>query len=102
MLKLLVVAAAAAAMAFAVTSVPLHGRTVLDRWRAAPSVTQFAERGWAEAKSAAGLAPDGPRSGRRRPPRVTKASPRPALPTEEHTERDRAALERLLSERAGR
>jgi hypothetical protein len=102
MLKLLCLLAflgGAAAVAWA----PVHGRTVLDRWRAAPGPVAFVERAWSEAKSAL-LGPGGARrSGASQPARASRATPRPARParpSETYTERDRAALDRIVAEHA--
>ncbi|HVI75869.1 MAG TPA: hypothetical protein VM683_12870 [Anaeromyxobacteraceae bacterium] len=105
MLRLLFGLALCAALAAAAAFVPLRGRTVLDRWRAAPDATTFATRSWSEAKAALGLAPEPPRPGSRpkaRPLRSAARGARPAPPTEQHTDADRAALERVLAERAQR
>ncbi len=86
-LKLVLVAAAI----WAVWSfVPVHGRTLAERWAAAGSVAVFLERGWAEATRAAEPRP--PARSRAR----TAARERPA---EAHSEADRRAVDRILSER---
>ncbi len=87
---------AAAAFAWA----PVHGRPLLDRWREAPDASAFLARGVEEARAALleggrdghpqGAAPHPARSGR---------APRPV---EKHSERDRAALDRIVAEHAGR
>lgn len=93
-----------AALAAAAALVPLRGRTVLDRWRAAPDPAAFASRSWHEGKVALGLEPEPPRAAARpkpaRPARPPARVTRPATPTEQHTEADRAALERMLADRA--
>ena len=93
--------------AAAVALAPVRGKTVLQRWNAAPTAAEFAARGWQECKVALGLEPERARARpsraeSQRPPRPSgpRAGHRPAQPTEEHTERDRAALERVLAERA--
>ncbi len=72
--------------------VPVNGRTLADRWRAASTLTAFIERGWAEATRASPSKPGA------RP----QARPKPApaqRPTEGHTESDRRAVERILADR---
>lgn len=89
----------------AVAWAPVHGRTLLDRWRAAPDASAFVSRGYDEVKAAI--------AGRERPRTPQKAtraqkSPgrpaaaRPGRPTESHTDEDRAALDRIVVEHAGR
>jgi hypothetical protein len=109
MLKLLVLLALLAGGAAAAAYAPIHGRTVLDRWYGATDAVDFAERAWAEAKAAL-RSPEPP--GRARGRSADRAGDRPAaapgrpgrapLPTETHTDADRAALDRIVAERAGR
>lgn len=88
-LKLVVAAAAVwAVWAF----VPVGGRTLADRWRAAGSVSAFVERGWAEATGALGARP-APR------PQARQKTQPAARPTEGHSEADRRAVERILADR---
>ena len=92
-------------LAAAVALAPVRGKTVLQRWNAAPTAAEFAARGWQECKVALGLEPERararpPRAERPPRPSAPRAAHRPAQPTEEHTERDRAALDRVLAERA--
>jgi hypothetical protein len=70
--------------------VPLRGRTLADRWRAAPDAVAFAERGWTEL---AGLAKGAPKPQARQKPTPAQR------PTEGHTEADRRAVDRILSDR---
>jgi hypothetical protein len=104
MLRVLFGLVVCAALAAAVALVPLRGRTVLDRWRAAPDAEIFAARSWGEAKVALGLAPEPPRAATRskpaRPARPAARAGRPATPVERHTDADRAALDRVLAEHA--
>lgn len=92
MIRLALKLSVAAAALWAVwTFVPVHGRTLDARWRAAGSLGAFVERGRAEL------------TGRRAPARP-QARPRPGgdpreRPAEGHSEADRAAVDRLLSER---
>jgi hypothetical protein len=74
------------------TFVPVRGRTLADRWRAAPDAAIFVERGWDEASHAF--------AGKPAPRPQARQKPAPAQrPTEGHTEADRKAVDRLLSER---
>lgn len=83
---------AAAALWAVWVFVPVRGRTFAERWRAAPGAAAFVERGWAEA--AAALRKPAPRPQARQKPHGA-----PAQPTEGHTEADRKAVERILSDR---
>ena len=90
MIRLAIKLALSAAVLWAVWSfVPLHGRTLEDRWRAARDPAAFAERGWVELKGAA--------KGAQRP--QARQKPVPDHPTEGHTEADRKAVDRILSDR---
>ena len=90
MIRLALKLAFSAAALWAVwTFVPVHGRTLADRWHAAGSFGQFVERGLAEV------------SGRDAPARPQARKPG-APPTEGHTAADRAAVDRLVSERLSR
>jgi hypothetical protein len=82
--------ALAAAALWAVWSfVPIAGRTLDDRWRAAGSLSRFVDRAVAEATAGPG-----------RPRPQARQAPAPApRPTEGHTEADRRAVERILAER---
>jgi hypothetical protein len=82
------------------TLVPIRGRTVMDRWHAARSASEFFERGYREVKVAAGLEPEMAPPGRARAERQKPParSTRPAVPTEGHTEADRAAIDRIIAE----
>ena len=75
MLKLVAACALLGALTAGVLLLPIHGRTVADRWHAAPDPAAFARSAWVEARH-------GP------------------LPVEHHTADDRASLDRLLSERS--
>jgi len=89
----------AGALAAAVALVPVRGRTVLERWRVARGPADFVSRSWQEAAAAAGLS--GPQAGKP-PARASRQDGRRAEPTERHTAADRAEIERIVSERAGR
>lgn len=100
--KLLIGLGLLAALAAAVALAPLRGRTVLDRWNASRGPRDFLERSYREAKVAWTGEPERHRAGQARPARPPKpqARPgRPAAPTENHSEADRAALERIIAER---
>jgi hypothetical protein len=105
MWKLLIGLALVIGTAMAVALVPLRGRTVLDRWNASHGARDFLERGYQEVKVAAGLEAEKARPGRARPARPAKPQPRsarPATPTEDHTQADRAALDRIIAEHGER
>jgi hypothetical protein len=105
MLKLLFGLVLLGALALAVAFVPLRGRTVLERWDAAPSASAFATRGWREAKVALGLEKEAARPARAssQPPRGARPAPaRAREPVERHSAEDRAALDRIVAESARR
>ncbi len=89
MIRLVLKLALAAAAVWAVWSfVPLEGRTLAQRWKAAPTAQAFVERGWAEITGA----PAKPQA---------QARPGPAArarPTEGHSEADRREVDRLVAE----
>ena len=90
-LKLLLAAAALAAVwAF----VPLGGRTLADRWHHARTPAEFVERGWAEVA--------GKQPATQQPRPTARAQARAAMPgghpAESHSEADRRALDRTLSQ----
>jgi hypothetical protein len=94
MIRLAVKLALAGAALWAIwTFVPVRERTLAERWRAAGSVSAFLERGLAELTGA----------GEPRPARPQARAQKPAgsreRPSEGHTDADRDAVERLLSER---
>ncbi len=90
MIRLVLKLALAAAAVWAVwTFVPVHGRTLAQRWDANPSIAGFLEAAWAEVHGPARLPARGARPGERE------------RPVERHTEADRRAVDRLLSERLG-
>ncbi|HET6436770.1 MAG TPA: hypothetical protein VFG59_01820 [Anaeromyxobacter sp.] len=90
-LKLLLAAAALAAVwAF----VPLGGRTLGDRWHRARTPAEFVEHGWAELAGKPPAAQQQPR-----PPTRAQARTAPGgHPTESHSDADRKALDRTLSQ----
>ncbi len=105
MLRFLFGLAILAALAAAIALVPMRGRTVLDRWNASHSTRDFLERGYRETKLAMGIGAEDPRPGRAHSPRLAKPQARPArppTPTEQHSAEDRAELDRIVTEHAGR
>jgi hypothetical protein len=95
MIRLALKLALAAGALWAVwTFVPVRGRTLAERWRAAPSGAAFAERGWDEAAQAFGGRSSKPQAQARQKPSAPAQRP-----TEGHSESDRRAVDRLLSER---
>ena len=110
MLKWVLTLTVLAALLAAGAWYPIHGRTVLERWQAAAGPMEFAGRCASELKRGLGFGP-APRSTQaartQRPAGSKGTAParsvqpaQPAHPTERHTDEDRAALERLLVERA--
>ncbi len=90
MLRVVLKLALAAAAVWVVWSyVPVHGRSLADRWRSAGNVSAFVERGWAELQGKPARAPA----------RSQARSPSRERPAEGHTEADRRAVDRILSER---
>jgi hypothetical protein len=109
MVKLVATLAVAGAIAACVFLLPIRGRTVADRWSAAPDAAAFAKGAWDEGRAAV----DGERSGHvARPRPLAKPAPAPASrpsgrrgvegarPAEHLTHEDRASLDRLLTERS--
>ena len=87
------VALAAAALWAVWTFVPVRGRTLAERWGAAPTAAAFVERGWDEAAHGLGGGKPSARPQARQKPATAQR------PTEGHTEADRRAVDRILSER---
>jgi hypothetical protein len=115
MLRLVVVALALAGLAAGALLVPFRGRTVAERWRAAPDAGAFVTSAWRELggepepkpakKQRQAARAERPDDGRTRPappsrPTIAERSAPRQVPAEHHTDADRAALDRLLSERA--
>jgi hypothetical protein len=91
MLRLLLKLALAAGAIAAVWSwVPISGRTLAARYRAAGSAPAFVDRSWSELTAS--------RSGDPAKARTQARAPARERPTEGHTEADRRAVERLLTE----
>ncbi len=113
MSRLILAAALAAILLLVGAFVPVNGRTLVERWNAAPSASSFAERGWNEVVAAwdglwgvkrppARPAPKvanrgGAPSGRPAPQPAPATAPEPV---EHHTEADRSALDRIVAEHA--
>ena len=98
-----VVAALAAVVAF----VPMGGRTLLDRWRAARGPGDFAVRVYGELEREGRRllrGKDGPaREAQARAAQRPAARPRPGQapqPVEHHTDADRKALDAIVAEHA--
>jgi hypothetical protein len=97
MLRLLAkVFLACAALAAVWLWVPIAGRTLAARWRAAGSPAAFVERGLAELRGHASASSSRARTGAR-PPARTPGNSR-ERPVERHTDSDRRSLDRVLSE----
>ncbi|HTP28060.1 MAG TPA: hypothetical protein VMK12_20705 [Anaeromyxobacteraceae bacterium] len=101
-MRLLVGLAMLAALAAAVAVVPLRGRTILDRIRTAGTAGQFLRNSCQEVKAAMGLGRSRPHASRAQPAHPTRSPGRHArgLPTEGYSERDRAALNRIVAQHA--
>lgn len=97
MAKLVGILLVVGALAGAASLVPLDGRTVLDRWQAARGPSDFAVRSWRELAAATGL-----QGSPRRPAAQARAPAAGQKPVEHHTDADRAALDRLVGEKAAR
>jgi hypothetical protein len=96
MIRLALKLALAAAALWALwTFVPVHGRTLADRWRAAGNVRTFLERAGSEISGR-------PRSPARPQARAPESADPRERPAEKHSETDRAAVDRLLSDRLSR
>ncbi len=97
---LLKVLLAAAALAAVWQFVPIHGRTMAERWHRSRSTSEFFDRSWAEVRGEP--KPSGhPRAAARPPPPHTQAraaAAPSARPAEGHTDADRKALDKILSD----
>ncbi|MGC3997394.1 MAG: hypothetical protein QM767_07770 [Anaeromyxobacter sp.] len=98
-------ALAAAVLAAVWAFVPIGGRTLSDRWKRARTPVDFVERGWAELRGPSAPPAADEQAPPRRPPagkpaQRQAAAPPPARkpPVETHSEADRKALDRLLSQ----
>jgi hypothetical protein len=115
MSRLLLAAAVAAVLALVGAFVPVNGKTLVERWNAAPSAKQFADRGLAELTSGWdrmwGTRP-APKPASRGAPARGAATANPSRPpgtpadkgtpepVEHHTDADRSALDRIVAEHA--
>ncbi|MGB8929983.1 MAG: hypothetical protein WCC48_01905 [Anaeromyxobacteraceae bacterium] len=95
MFKLLKLAIVVGALAAVWMLVPIGGRTLQARWSAAADAEAFAVSGWAELKHAAEAPKVKPKAGI---PAQARAGDRAARPAEQHTERDRKAVDRIVAE----
>lgn len=94
MLRLLKLAAVAAALWAVWAFVPVHGRTLAARWRAAPDAGAFAAAGWAELRGAVAGHGAARRGAERR---AQGRAARDGRPVEGHTDADRRAVDRILA-----
>ncbi|HTP52653.1 MAG TPA: hypothetical protein VMK42_18340 [Anaeromyxobacteraceae bacterium] len=108
MARLLVWVLVLGSLAVVAAFVPLHGRTVAERYRAAASTMAFVEGGLKEIADAFGRAEPERRAGARAPQRAAHAAARsgPAaakapVVQERHSEADRSALDRIVAEHQG-
>jgi hypothetical protein len=102
MLKLVAVFGVLGALTAGVFLTPIGGRTVADRWTDAREPGAFVKNAWGEGRAAFTAderGPASPPSSLPGPARRSRPAPGPA-PVEHHTAEDRAALDRLLSERS--
>ena len=106
MLRLVKWAVVLAALGAVVALVPVGGRTLLARWQATRSPSQFVAGAWGEIEKAVGKLAGGlavPRAASRgqgasaRPPAAAPARP---PPVERHTEADRSAVDAIVAEHA--
>jgi hypothetical protein len=94
-LKLLL---AAAALAAVWCFVPVKGRTLAERWGRARTPGEFAERAWTDLRGQPALpSPARPPRASGHPTAQARAAPAPR-PTESHSEADRKALDKVLSQ----
>jgi hypothetical protein len=110
MVKLVVALVLLGALAAGVFVAPLRGRTIAERWSAAPDAAAFARNAWSEGRAALqgdDRAASEVSQGTSRASRTSKdgtdrrrARPTPQHPAEHHTPEERAALDRLVSERS--
>ncbi len=94
MIRLLKLAAVLTAIWAVWSFVPIHRRTLADRWRVAPTAGAFAVSGWRELRAALGAAeqPGNPQAH----PQARHHS-RDSRPAEGHTDSDRRAVDRIVS-----
>lgn len=98
MFKLLKLALVVGALAAVWMLVPVGGRTLGARWRAAGDAEAFVVAGWGELRRAFAAAP-APKQ--KTPPAQPRGADR-ARPAEQHTERDRQAVDRIVAEHLGK
>jgi hypothetical protein len=100
LVKLAVLLGLVAALLFLL---PLGGRTLFDRWRAARGPGDFAARTWDEMRGATPprppVAPAPPRKARPgKSPADVEPTPAPDQPLESTTEEERKSLDKLLDQ----
>ncbi len=116
MSRLLLALALAAIVLLVGAFVPVQGKTLVERWNAAPSTSTFVEKGWNEVVAAwdglwggkparkpspAGGVSKPPASRPANPARTARAPERVTPePEEHHTDADRTALDRIVAEHA--
>jgi hypothetical protein len=111
MVKLVVALVLLGALAAGVFVAPIRGQTVAERFSAAPDAAAFARNAWSEGRAALEgdeRAASELSQGNARRSRTSKdgtdtrrrARPTPQHPAEHHTPEERAALDRLVSERS--
>jgi hypothetical protein len=109
MSRLLLALAVAVILVLVGAFVPVNGKTLVERWNAAPSATQFAERGWTDLTARWdglwGAKPAGKPASKGAPSKGAVARPAgpraaPAEPVENHSDEDRKALDRIVAEHA--
>jgi hypothetical protein len=86
---------AAAALAAVWTFVPVHGRTLADRWHHAHTSREFAARALGELRGQP--APPPPPQHPRPAQRAQARNEAPLRPSESHTEEDKKALDQILA-----
>ncbi|HVP68786.1 MAG TPA: hypothetical protein VMT17_16160 [Anaeromyxobacteraceae bacterium] len=116
MYRLFVWASVLGSLLVVATFVPFGGRTLAERWRAAPSAVDFAEQAakevaasaerlWGEKVERRGGARAGlqaPKDAGRGASRSGATAPKGSAALQErHTEADRNALDRIVAERSG-
>jgi hypothetical protein len=117
MSRLLLAVALAAIVVLVGAFVPVNGKTLVERWNAAPSASAFADRTAAEISQGWdrlwGEKPAARPAGKPAPSKGAQASKTPRAPSgggappaagtgpaEHHTEADRSALDRIVAEHA--
>ena len=97
-LKLLLAAAAVAAVW---CFVPVKGRTLAERWGRSRTTAEFVERAWADLRGHPEPPAARPHAPLHGPGEKAQARGAPPRPTESHSEADRRALDKVLSQHLG-